>query len=43
MAKRKISKFAQCIGSELKGRKFKDKAAVIKAFKDAVAKCKLKK
>lgn len=38
--KRRASKFAKCIGREMKGRKFPSKGAARSAFRAAVRKCK---
>lgn len=40
--RRKISSYARCIGSELRGRKFKSQAAVRKAFKAATNICRVR-
>lgn len=41
--KRKLSEYQQCLGSQLRGRKFKNKQAVIEAFKQGVKVCKTNK
>ncbi len=40
--RRKISRYAQCIGGELRGRKFRSQAAVRQAFKDATKLCRVR-
>lgn len=41
--KRKPSAFAKCVGGEMKGQTYGSRAAVQKAFKDAVKNCKTPK